>query len=60
MLEQGRPPIEERIDCWWGWSQDMRRTAATDARRAAEKIRRKLSDRDHSDSAQLIGEDRSR
>jgi plasmid stability protein len=36
------------------------RTDIADARRAAEKIRRKLSDREHSDSAQLVGEDRSR
>jgi plasmid stability protein len=36
------------------------RTDIADARRAAEKSRRKLSDREHSDSAQLVGEDRSR
>ena len=36
------------------------RTDIADARHAAEKIRRKLSDREHSDSAQLVGEDRSR
>ncbi len=36
------------------------RTDITDARRAAERIRRKLADRDHTDSVELIGEDRSR
>lgn len=36
------------------------RTDITDARRAAERIRRKLADREHTDSVKLIGEDRTR
>jgi len=36
------------------------RTDITDARRAAERIRRKLADREHTDSVELIGQDRSR
>jgi plasmid stability protein len=36
------------------------RTDIADARRAAEQIRRKLSDREHADSAELIAEDRAR
>lgn len=36
------------------------RTDMTEARQAAERIRRKLADRSHSDSAELIAEDRGR
>ena len=36
------------------------RTDIEDARRAADRIRRKLADRQHTDSADLIGEDRTR
>ena len=36
------------------------RTDITDARRAAERIRRKLADREHTDSVELICQDRSR
>ena len=36
------------------------RTDIEDARRAAERIRRKLADRQHTDAAELIAEDRSR
>jgi len=36
------------------------RTDIADARRTAEQIRRKLVDREHTDSAELVGEDRSR
>ncbi len=40
--------------------QRAARTDITEARRAAERIRRKLADRRHSDSAELIAEDRGR
>jgi plasmid stability protein len=36
------------------------RTDIEDARRVAERIRRKLADRQHTDSAQLVGKDRAR
>lgn len=36
------------------------RSDVAEARRAAERIRRKLADRRHSDSAELIAEDRAR
>jgi len=36
------------------------RTDIEDARRVAERIRRKLADRQHTDSADLIGEGRDR
>ncbi len=36
------------------------RTDMAEARRAAERIRRKLADRRHGDSAELIAEDRRR
>ena len=36
------------------------RTDIEDARRVAERIRRQLGDRHHTDSAELIGQDRAR
>jgi plasmid stability protein len=36
------------------------RTDIADARRAAERMRRRLADREHTDSAELIAKDRSR
>jgi len=36
------------------------RTDMGDARRAAERIRSRLADREHSDSADLVAEDRGR
>ena len=36
------------------------RTDIADARRAAERIRRRLADREHTDSTELIAEDRTR
>lgn len=36
------------------------RTDMGEARRAAERIRRRLADREHSDSADLVAEDRGR
>lgn len=36
------------------------RTDIAEARRAAEHVRRRLADRQHTDSAEMVGEDRSR